>query len=101
MGDFSNLLSAVTAALGVVKTAGNLPGINLIPHVSTIANVAGALQFAIEKGQNVVADIAAFKDTFKDGLPEQSKLDALDERIDKLRAKLHMPLPAKEEGEDE
>lgn len=101
MGDFSNLLSAVTMALGVVKTAGNLPGVNLIPYVSTVANVAGVLQFAIEKGQNVAKDIAALKKTFSDGLPSQDKLDELNARIDALRIRLHLPLPEKEEGEED
>jgi hypothetical protein len=99
MSAFKSLLDAVTTALGVIKTAGNLPGINLIPYVSTVANVAGVLQFAIEKGQNVAADIAAFKDSFANGLPSQDKLDALDARIDALRDKLHAPLPPTEEGE--
>lgn len=99
MGTFSSLLSAVVTALGVIKTAGNLPGINLIPYVSTVANVAGVLQFAIEKGKNVASDIAALKDTFANGLPSQDKLDALDARINALRDKLHAPLPPPEAGE--
>lgn len=101
MADLKSLLDAVTTALNVVQTAGNLPGVNLIPYVSTIASAAGVLQFAIEKGQNVAADITAFKDTFTNGLPSQDKLDALDARIDTLRTKLHAPLPAKEEGEED
>lgn len=101
MADLSSLLSAVTTALGVIQTAGNLPGVNLIPYVSTVASAAGVLSFAIEKGQNVAKDIAAFKETFANGLPSQDKIDALDARIEVLRAKIHAPLPEKEEGEED
>ena len=65
----------------------------------TIASTAGALKFAVEKGQNVAKDIADFKDTFSNGLPSQDKLDAQDARIAALRAKVHAPLPPKEAGE--
>jgi hypothetical protein len=99
--DFKSLLTAVTTALGAISAAGNLPGVNLIPYVSTVASVAGLLQFALEKGINVASDIAALKDTFSNGLPSQDKIDALNARIAVLRAKLHAPLPPKEDGEDE
>ena len=101
MTDFKSLLSAVVTALGAISAAGNLPGVNLIPYVSTVASVAGLLQFALEKGVNVASDIAALKDTFSNGLPSQDKIDALDARIAVLRARLHAPLPPKEDGEDE
>jgi hypothetical protein len=101
MADFKSLLGAVTTALGAISAAGNLPGVNLIPYVSTVASAAGLLQFAIEKGMNVADDIAALKDTFSNGLPSQDKVDALDARIEALRTKLHAPLPPKEDGEDE
>ncbi len=99
MADFSKLLDAVMTALNVINTAGNMPGANLIPYVSTIASAAGFLQLAISKGRNVAADIAAFRDTFANGLPSQDKLDALDARIAAARTKLHLPLPSPEEGE--
>ena len=101
MTDFKSLLSAVVTALGAISAAGNLPGVNLIPYVSTVASVAGLLQFALEKGVNVASDIAALKDTFSNGLPSQDKIEALDARIATLRARLHAPLPPKEDGEDE
>lgn len=101
MTDYKSLLTAVTTALGAISAAGNLPGVNLIPYVGTVASVAGLLQFALEKGVNVASDIAALKDTFSNGLPSQDKIDALDARIATLRAKLHLPLPPKEDGEDE
>lgn len=101
MTDFRSLLSAVTTALGAISTAGNLPGVNLIPYVSTVASAAGLLQFALEKGLNVADDIAALRETFSNGIPPQDKIDALDARIAALRAKLHAPLPPKEDGEDE
>jgi hypothetical protein len=101
MTDYKSLLTAVTTALGAISAAGNLPGVNLIPYVSTVASVAGLLQFALEKGINVASDIKALKDTFSNGLPSQDKIDALNARIVTLRAKLHLPLPPKEDGEDE
>ncbi len=101
MTDFKSLLNAVVTALGTISAAGNLPGVNLIPYVSTVASVAGLLQFALEKGINVAGDIAALRETFSNGLPSQDKIDALDARIAVLRAKLHAPLPPKEDGEDE
>lgn len=101
MTTISDVLKVVTGALGAIKTAGDVPGINLIPYVGTIGSIAGGLQFLIEKGQNVAENYQKFKDSFANGLPPKEVLDALDASIKVKRAKLHAPLPPKEAGEED
>ena len=99
--DFKSILGAIGSALGVVKTATSIPGINLLPYVSTIGSAVGVIEFALEKGESIAGFVKDFANTFADGVPSQDQLDALDAKIATARAKLHMPLPAPEEGEPE
>lgn len=99
--DLKSILGAVSAALGVIKTVAKTPGINLLPYVSTVTGAIDTIEFAIDKGKNIADYVADFTATFSDGVPSQDKLDALDAKTAALRAKLHAPLPPKEEGEDE
>ncbi len=95
----SSVLDAVGTALGVIKTAANIPGAGLIPYVSTVANWVDVAQLALSQGKNIADLIGSLKDTFAGGTPTQEQLDALDARIAAARAKLHAPLPEPEEGE--
>lgn len=97
--DLKTILGAVDTALGAIKTATNLPGVNLIPYVSTVSSAVGVIQLMLEQGKNVAGLVADLKETFSGGLPSEDKRAALDARIAAARAKLHAPLPPKEEGE--
>lgn len=99
--DFKSLLDTFANVAGVIKSVAETPGINLLPYVSTVSNAIGAIQVAVKLGQNVSEHITALNDTFANGIPSQDKLDALNARIALLRAKIHAPLPPKEEGEPE
>lgn len=99
--DFKSLLDTFGNVVSVIKSIAETPGVNLIPYASTVSNAIGAIQVAVKLGQNVSSHIAALNDTFAHGIPSQDKLDALDARIATLRAKLHAPLPPKEDGEPE
>lgn len=99
MVDIKGLLDAVSTALSVIKTVANTPGVNLLPYANTVAGAIDAIQFAFEKGISIAGYVVALKDTFSNGVPSQDKLDALDARIAELRAKIHAPLPPKEDGE--
>lgn len=100
MSDLKSVLDAIDTAMGVVKTVADLPGVNLVPYVSTISSAIGALHAAYTVGQNIMPYVDAIKDTFSgDGPPSQDKLDALDAKIAELEAKVQAPLPPKEDGE--
>jgi hypothetical protein len=99
MADLESILDAVNMALGAIKSAADLPGVNLIPYVSTVSSFIGLAQLALGQGQNIANLVTDLKDTFSGGVPTQAQLDALDARIAAERAKLHAPLPPKEDGE--
>jgi len=97
--NLSLLLEAFNNVANAVKGAASLPGVNLIPYASTVANAIDAIQAAIALGKNVTSNIISIRDTFANGLPSEDKLAALDAEIAELRARIHAPLPAQEEGE--
>lgn len=99
--DWKHAFEVVSNALGVVSRAGSIPGVNLIPYVSTIAAAASALKSGIDLGVKVAPYAEAVRETFANGMPTQEKLSALDARIAELRAIIHAPLPAKEDGEED
>jgi hypothetical protein len=99
--EFKALLDAFENVAGVVKTIADTPGVNMIPYATTVSSAIGAIQVAIKLGQNVSTQVDALRDTFADGVPSQDKLDALNAKIAELRAKIHAPLPPKEEGEED
>jgi hypothetical protein len=99
--DIKNLLDAVGTALGTIKAATDLPVVNLIPYVSTVSSVIDVAQLALSQGKNIANLVTDLKDTFSGGLPTDAQLAALDARIATARAKLHAPLPEKEEGEED
>jgi hypothetical protein len=95
----TSVLGALSTALGAIKTAADLPGVNLIPYVSTVSSFIGLAQLAISQGQNISNLVTDLKTTFAGGLPTDEQLAALDARIAVARTKLHAPLPSPEEGE--
>lgn len=99
-----NLNAVVDAAenvLSVIQTVGNLPGVDLIPYVSTVTKFLGYAQKAIEVGKVVAPQVADFVDTFSNGLPPAEKLAALDARIAANHAAIQGFTPVAEEGEPE
>ncbi len=102
MTDLQALFGAINTGLNTLKNIAALPGVSMIPYVSTIAGGISVLQLAFDAGQNIVPYVTAFTETFSDGgeVP-QDKLDALDAKIAELEAKLDAPLPPKEDGEPE
>lgn len=99
--DWKHALEVVSNALGVISSAAAIPGVNLIPYVSTVAVAAGALNAAINAGVKIAPYVAAIKDTFSNGLPTEEKRLALDAKIAELEALVNAPLPPQEAGEPE
>lgn len=99
--DWKNAFNAVETALGVISSAGSTPGINLIPYVGVVSSAAGALKLALDTGVKVAPYVIALKNTFSGGLPTKDDLAALDAKIGELRAIVHAPLPAREDGEED
>ncbi len=102
MTDLQALFSAINTGLNTLKTVANIPGVKMIPYVSTIAGGIEILQLAFDAGQNILPYVTAFKETFEGGGEvSQDKLDALDAKIAELEEKLDAPLPPLEPGEPE
>lgn len=102
MADLQKILSALNSALAVVKTVAETPGVNLLPYASTVSSAISAIQAGVSAGANVMPFVEALAATFtQDKVPTEAELKALDDKIDELRAKLHAPMPPKEDGEDD
>ncbi len=99
--DFKTLLDAFGNVASAIKTAAELPGVNLIPYASTVAGAISTIQAAVNLGVDVSQNIIALKNTFSDGLPSEEDLAALNADITALRARIHAALPDPEEGEPE
>lgn len=101
MADWQQAFNVINMALSAISTAGNTPGINLIPYVSTVAAAASALQAGLNAGVKIVPYIEAIKDTFSEGLPTEAARAALHAKIAELEALVDAPLPPPEEGEED
>ena len=99
--NLTQVLDAVNAALSVIKTVANTPGVNMIPYVSTVSSAISVLQAAYSAGKNITPYVEAIANTFSGGVPTQAELDALDAQIAELEAQVDAPLPPKEDGEPE
>lgn len=101
MLDFKPIINAAETALNVIVSAGNIPGVDLIPYVGTVLKFVGYAKKAIEVGKAVEPDVADFLDTFSGGLPSEEKRAALDARISANHAKIQAFNPVAEEGEED
>lgn len=101
MADLKQVLDAVNSALSMIKTIADTPGASVIPYVSTISSAISVIQAAEAAGENILPYVTAIKDTFTGTVPTQADLDALNAKIDELRAKVQAPLPPPEEGEED
>lgn len=101
--DFATIMNSVDTALGVVQKFASVPGVNLIPYVSTISSVVSVGHALIAAGKEGVSLFQNMKTTFAatDGLPTDEAMAALDAQIATARAKLHAPMPPREDGEPE
>jgi len=95
----TNILDAVDSMMTKVQSIASLPGVNLIPYVSTAASVIGAVHAAYTAGKAVEPYVTAIKNTFSGDQPSQADLDALNAQIAQLEAQVEQPLPAPDEGE--
>ncbi len=98
---WKSAFSVIRQALAVVKAAGSIPGVSLIPYVGTITAAAGAIEAGLNMAVNVAPYVEAVRDTFSGGLPSQAKLSALNARIAELEAIVAAPLPPREDGEED
>lgn len=95
-----DILSTMDTVLSNVKAMADIPGVNLIPYVSTISSAIGMIHSAYQAGIAVEPYIKKLQSTFSgDGVPSQAEMDELDAKIAELEAKVDAPLPQKEEGE--
>lgn len=93
------VLSAVNMALGVVGRVAKLPGVSAIPYVNTISGAIDLIQQIAKVGGDVLPVAEKIKATFSKPDVSTDDMAALDAEIAKDRAKLHAPLPPREEGE--
>ena len=103
MTTITEVLDTVNSALSVVRKVADIPGVSLIPYVSTISTAIGALQAAYAAGRNVQPYIDAIKNTFAPGAtaPTEADMAALDAKIASLETQVDAPLPPREDGEPE
>lgn len=100
MTDLTQVLDTIDTVMGRIKALADIPGVNLIPYVSTLSSVIGTVHMAYNAGKNITPYIQAISDTFtKPDLPTESDMATLDAKIAELEAKIDAPLPPKEEGE--
>lgn len=101
MTDINSILGTVNSVLGTLNTVASIPGIDMIPYVSTAKAGLAALTAAVQAGQNIAPYVTAIVGTFRnDGsTPTQAELDALDAKIAELEAQVDAPLAPREPGE--
>lgn len=99
MATVQDVLGTVNGVLNTLKEIASLPGVNMIPYVSTVSGAISALQAAAAIGVNIAPYLTALKDTFSGGVPTQAEMDALDAKISSLEALVDAPLPDKDPDE--
>jgi hypothetical protein len=100
MADIKTILEAVDSVMVKIKTVADMPGVSLIPYVSTASSVIGAVHMAYTAGKDITPYVEAIQATFlKPGVPSAGDLATLNARITALEAKVQEPLPPKEAGE--
>lgn len=100
MADIAQILDAVDSVMVKIKTIADIPGINVLPYVSTASSVIGAVHMAYTAGKDVTPYITAIQNTFSQpGAPSTDDLAALDAKIAALEAQVQAPLPPQEDGE--
>ncbi len=101
MIDYKSILNAIDNALGVVVSASDIPGVDLIPYVGTIAKVAKYAKLAVDAGIKEAPYVAALTDAFANGLPSEAVRAALDAKIEDMHTQIQGFSPTAEAGEEE
>ena len=103
MTNISNILDTVSSVLSTLRQISNIPGVNMLPYVSTASSAISALKTAVDIGKDVEPYLTAIAGTFgSEGVtPTQEQLDSLDAKILELGKELNAPLPDKEDGEQD
>lgn len=102
MSDFQKLTAAVSKALDIITSVTNLPGVDLIPYVSTVNKILKYGQLALAAGNKVTPYVEALAVSFSSGaLPSEEERVALDAKIEDMHAKIQGFNPVAEEGEEE
>lgn len=101
MSSITEVLDTVDNVLMTIKNIADMPGVNLIPYVSTASSVISIIHAAHEAGKAVTPYIEAVKKTFDGDKPTDEELAALNAKIEELEAAVDAPLPPKEEGEED
>lgn len=101
MATATQILDAVDSAMLTLKSLADVPGVSLIPYVSTLSGVISVVHAAYSAGKNIEPYIKAISDTFdpNNPAPSQADLDALSAKIAELEAQIQEPLPPPEDGE--
>lgn len=101
MVDIKSVLETMDKVMSTVKVAADMPGINLIPYVSTISGIIGTVHSVYSAGKVIEPYLEEIQATFPGGgkVPTQIEVDALNVKIKSLEAQLQAPMPAKEDGE--
>lgn len=98
--NINSILTAVDAGLSVIKKVADLPGVSIIPYVSTLSSAITLIQDLAAAGRDIQPQVQAVIDVYtSDAIPTTDDLAALDASIAAARAELQAPLPPKEEGE--
>lgn len=98
--NLASVVNAAEKALSVIVSAGNIPGVDLIPYVGTVLKFVGYAKKALDLGKAIEPDVTDFLNTFSGGLPTEEKRAALDARISANHAKIQAFNPVAEEGEE-
>lgn len=99
--DWKRAFEVVNMALTTIASAGDIPGVNLIPYVSVVASGAKVIRAGINAGVKVAPYIEAMAESFRGGLPSLEKVAALDAKIKELAAEVYADLPPAEPDEPE
>lgn len=102
MASIAQILETVDSVMSKVNAVAQLPGVNLIPYVSTISGIISTVHSVYQAGKDVTPFISEIKKTFDTpGTPSQEDVDALHAKIKDLEAQIDEPLPEKDPDEPE
>lgn len=100
MATVTEVLDTVDTVMTKIAAIGQLPGVSLIPYVSTAASIINTVHMAYVAEKDIAPFLANIKNTYSQpGLPSEQDIADLKAQIAVLRADEDDPLPPKEDGE--